>query len=195
VIGGSGSHGDRLTSLTIDHHDTPDADPYARDRARFEITTSREDSRVIDELRQARCTLRGWLHNHDDDARSSWPEASPAAISLWLAARERAVRGKVLAAVRSEQLISIDGTRKPFLTLTAAHGHWVAVRHHSDLEITVAASDLDPGQISTSRSRTPPPACSDPGRQAPTSGRNGLIPEPERAQTSRCCTIAPSRRP
>jgi hypothetical protein len=148
VIGGSGSHGDRLTSLTIDHHDTPDADPYAGDRARFEITTSREDSRVIDELRQARWTLRGWLHNHDDDTRSSWPEASPAAISLWLAAHERAVRGKVLAAVRSEQLISIDGTRKPFLTLTAAHGHWVADRHHGDLAITVAASDLDPGQIS-----------------------------------------------
>jgi hypothetical protein len=68
-------------------------------------------------------------------------------VSLWLAARERAVRAKVLAAVRSEQLISIDGTRKPFLALTAASGHWVAVRHHSDLEITVAAGDLDPGLI------------------------------------------------
>ena len=195
VIGGSGSHGDRLTSLTIDHHDTPDADPYAGDRARFEITTSREDSRVNDELRQARWTLHGWLANNDDDARSSWPEASPAAVSLWLAARERAVRAKVLAAVRSEQLISIDGTRKPFLALTAASGHWVAVRHHSDLEITVAAGDLDPGLITIEpiadrRSPTPPPACSVPGRQAPTSGPNSLTPEPERARTAHARTVA-----
>jgi hypothetical protein len=36
------------------------------------------------------------------------------------------VRGKVLAAVRSEQLISIDGTPAPFLTLTAATGHAAA---------------------------------------------------------------------
>lgn len=146
VIGGSGSHGDRLTSLTIDHHDTPDADPYAGDRPRFEITTSREDSPVNDELRQARWTLHSWLQNKDADARS-WPESSPAAVSLWLAARERAVRGKVLAAVRSEQPVSIDGTPQPFLTLTAPSGHWVAVRHHSDLVITIAASDLDHARI------------------------------------------------
>ncbi|HWE10891.1 MAG TPA: hypothetical protein VG325_16190, partial [Solirubrobacteraceae bacterium] len=147
VIGGSGSHGDRLTSLTIAHHDTPDADPYAGDRPRFEITTSREDSPVNGELHQARWTLDGWLHNNDDDARSSWPEASPAAVSLWLAARDRTVRGKVLGAVRSEQPISIDGTPKPFLSLTTPSGHWVAVRHHGDLVITVAASDLDPTSI------------------------------------------------
>ena len=57
------------------------------------------------------------------------------------------MRGKVLAAVRSEQVIRIDGTPAPFLTLTAASRHWVAVRHHSDLVITVAASDLDPARI------------------------------------------------
>jgi hypothetical protein len=148
VIGGSGSHGDRLTSLTIAHHDTPAADPQAGDRPRFEITTSREDSPVNDELHQARWTLDGWLHNNnDDDARSSWPEASPAAVSLWLAARDRTVRGQVLGAVRSEQEISIDGTPAPFLTLTAPSGHWVALRRHGDLVVTVAASDLDPTGI------------------------------------------------
>jgi hypothetical protein len=147
AIGGSGSHGDQLTSLTIDHYDTPDADPYAGDRPRFEITTSREDTPASDELRQARWTLHSWLQNNDDDTRSSWPEASHAAVTLWLAARHRAVRGKVLAAARFEQPISIDGTPKSFLTLTAASGHWVAVRQHSDLVITVAASDLDPARI------------------------------------------------
>jgi hypothetical protein len=143
VIGGSGSHGDRLTSVTIGHHDMPDADPYAGERPRFEITTSREDSPANDELRQARWTLHSWLQNDDDDARSSWPDASHAAVTLWLAVRDRTARGKVLAAVHSEQLISIDGTPAPFLTLTAATGHWVAVRRHNDLVIAIAASDLD----------------------------------------------------
>jgi hypothetical protein len=147
VIGGSGSHGDRLTSVTIDHYDAPDADSSAGDRPRFEITTSREDSALSDELRQARWTLRSLLQNDDGDARSSWSEASHAAVTLWRAARDRTARGKVLAALRSEQLISIDGTPAPFLTLTAASGHWVAVRRHRDLVITVAASDLDPTAI------------------------------------------------
>jgi hypothetical protein len=146
VLGGSGSHGDRLTSLTINHYDTPDADPFDGDRSRLEITTSREDSPANDELHHARRTLHGWLQNNDD-ARSSWPQASHAAITLWLASRDRAARGEALDAVRSEQLISIDGTPAPFLTRTAATGHWVAVRHHNDLIITIAASDLDPTLI------------------------------------------------
>jgi hypothetical protein len=31
--------------------------------------------------------------------------------------------------------------------LTAATGHWVAVRRHEDLMITIAAHDLDPATI------------------------------------------------
>lgn len=143
LIGGSGSHGDRVTSVTIGHYDTPDADPYAGDRPRYEITTAREDSPASDELRHARWALHGWLQNNDEDARSSWPAASHAAVTLWLAARDRTVRGKVLAAVCSEQLISIDGTLAPFLTLTAGASRWVAVRRHDDLVITIAASDLE----------------------------------------------------
>jgi hypothetical protein len=42
--------------------------------------------------------------------------------------------------------IGLDGTPGPFLTLTAT-GHWVAIRHHNDLIITIAASDLDPTLI------------------------------------------------
>jgi hypothetical protein len=146
VIGGSGSRRDQLTSLTIDHYDAPDADPYAGDRPRFEITTSRPDSPVSDELQQARWTLHTWLQN-DDDARSSWPEASHAAVTLWLAARDRKARAKALAAARSELLISVDGTREPFLTLTAATGHRVAIRRHEDVMITIAARELDPTAI------------------------------------------------
>jgi hypothetical protein len=143
VIGGSTSHGDRVTSLTIDHHNSPDADPYAGDRPRFVLTTSREDSTVNDALRHARETLQNLLMNSDDVDRSFSPQASRAAITLRLAARERAARGKVLAAVRSEHPFSIDETSQPFLTLTADTGHWVAVRRPNDLVITIAAGDLD----------------------------------------------------
>ena len=139
VIGGSGSHGDRLTSLTIAHHDTPDADPYAGDRPRFEITTSREDSLVNGELHQARWTLDGWLHNNDEDARSSWPEASPAAVSLWLAARDAPCAARCWPPCALSSRSASTGTPAPFLTLTTPSGSWVAVRHHGDLVITVAA--------------------------------------------------------
>jgi hypothetical protein len=144
AIGSSGSRGDQMTSLTIDHYDTPDADPYTGERPRFAITTSRANPPVDDELQQARCTLHSWLQNNDEDARSSWPEASHAAVALWLAARDRKSRAKAFAAARFDQLIRIDGERKPFLTLTAATGHWVAVRRHEDLIIMIAASTADP---------------------------------------------------
>jgi hypothetical protein len=145
AIGGSGSRGDRLVSLTIDHYDSSDADPYAGDLSRIEITTSNDDRPLTDELRQARSTLHAWLQNRDGD--TAWPHASDAAITLWLAARDRESRAKVLAAARSEQLIGIDGTPQTFLTLTAPTGHWAAVRRHEDLMITIAAHDLDPTTI------------------------------------------------
>jgi hypothetical protein len=41
-------------------------------------------------------------------------------------------------------MITIDGTAQPFLRLSTPTGHWVAVRRHGDLTITIAAHDLDP---------------------------------------------------
>lgn len=144
-IGGGGSPGDQQTSVTILHHDTRDVDPCPRVRPRIEVTTSIERSRRDDELCKARESLEPWLAN--DGSHSRWPIASHAAITLWLAARRRDVQGGVLAAERSLQLINIDGTPQPFLTLTAPVGRWVAVRHHEDLTITVAAHDLDPSAL------------------------------------------------
>ena len=57
------------------------------------------------------------------------------------------MRAQVLDAIRSEQLIVIDGTPEPFLTLTTPAGRWVAVRRHGHLTITVAGRDLDPTTI------------------------------------------------
>ncbi|MGA2928359.1 MAG: hypothetical protein ABSG43_20680, partial [Solirubrobacteraceae bacterium] len=70
VIGGSGSRDDRLTSLTIRHYDTRDADPYAGDRPRLEITTSIDDSTPGGELWDARRALSSWLHS--DGTHPQW---------------------------------------------------------------------------------------------------------------------------
>lgn len=142
-IGGSGSQGDHLTELTICHYDTPDADPYAGDLPRLEITTSSDD--FGDEAWHARHALENWIRN--DGTQAQWPAASHAALTLWLAARDRATRAQVLAASRSEQPIILEGAAEPFLLLTASHGPWVAVRRHEDLTITIAARDLKPQTI------------------------------------------------
>ncbi|MGA2927553.1 MAG: hypothetical protein ABSG43_16460, partial [Solirubrobacteraceae bacterium] len=101
----------------------------------------------------ARRALSSWLRN--DGTHPQWPKASHAALTLWLHARDREVRAKVLGAERSERLIAIDGAPVPFLTLSAASGRWVAVRRHDDHTVTVAAYDLDPATITLELSPDP----------------------------------------
>ena len=43
--------------------------------------------------------------------------------------------------------ITIDGAREPFLTVGTPTAHWVAVRHHHDVTITIAARDIDPASL------------------------------------------------
>ena len=144
-IGGSGSNGDLLTQITIRHDDSPDADPFADGQHRLEVTTSTDEFQLAHDVRHARETLEGWVANHD--LRSSWPNASHAALTLWLAARHRQCRGMVLSAARTEQRITIDGAAQPFLTLTASTGSWVAVHAHHDLMIAIAGHDLAPSAL------------------------------------------------
>ncbi len=60
------------------------------------------------------------------------------------------------AATQTEKLITIDGTPEPLNTLTPLSGRWVAVRHHGDLTITVAANDLEPTAIELEPIPDPP---------------------------------------
>jgi hypothetical protein len=144
-IGGSGSHGDALTEITIRHDDAADSDPYAGAQHRLEVTTSNDEFQLANELRHARETLEVWVVNSEPPM--SWCGKSHAAITLWLAARQRRSRGQVLAARRTERAVTIDGTPQRFLTLTAPTGSWVAVRTHRDLMITIAGHELDPGAL------------------------------------------------
>jgi hypothetical protein len=141
-IAGSNISGDEQTSITIRHDATLQPDPFPPGRAQVEVTTSTKSEHGDDELRTAREALHSWLHS--EGGGSAWPDASRAATTLWLRARDREVRARALNAERSVQPIAIDGTPEPFLTLAAATGGWVAVRRHGDLIITIsAAHDLD----------------------------------------------------
>jgi hypothetical protein len=144
-LGGSGSQGDQLTEITVYHYETPDADPYAGDRPRLAITTKRDELHAGEMLSEARQMLENWIR--EDAGAARWPDASRAAITLWLRARDRERRAAVLGAVRSEQLIAIDDASTEMLMLNAPRNRWVAVARHADLTIIVAASDLEPAPL------------------------------------------------
>jgi hypothetical protein len=144
-LGGSGSRGDELTEITLYQYETPEADPYAGDRPRFVLTTRRDDEAPGELLHEARRALEDWILRDAGAAR--WPDASRAAITLWLRARDRQSRVAVLDAVQSEQLITIDGVSTRTLMLNAPRNRWVAVAHHADLTIIVAAHDLEPASL------------------------------------------------
>lgn len=145
-VAGSQLRGTEQTSITIRHDATPQSDAFPRVRPTLEVTTSVEPERGGEELPTARVALESWLHS--DGGTSPWPDASHAAITLWLSARDRDVRARVLNAERSVQPIAIDGAPESFLTLTTPTGGWVAVRNHGDLTITLAAAHgLDPATL------------------------------------------------
>lgn len=115
-LGGSGSHGDDLTEITIYHYDTPDADPFAGDPPRLEVTTKREPH-ANTLLLEARHTLENWIVRGAEGG--DWPDASRAAIALWLRARDRERRAAALGAVRSKEPMIIDGSSTPAVMMTA----------------------------------------------------------------------------
>ncbi len=149
-IGGSASRDDALTEITVRQDETPDSDSDVGDpdvgaQHRLEVITSIDEFQRANEHRHAREILEVRVANNEP--QMPWCGKSHAAITLWLAAHHRRSRGHVLAAHVAEQLITIDGSPQPFLTLTASTGSWVAVRIHRDLIITIAGHDLDPGAL------------------------------------------------
>jgi hypothetical protein len=143
-ISSSGWSGECVTSVTIAHTKSENADPR-RERPRIEITTSTEEP-AGDELRVARCTFETWIREGAIDARRS-AQQSAAAITLEVRADARRRRAASLAATRSEPLIKIDGISSPFVALATPRGRWVAVRRHNDPTVTIAACDLEPETV------------------------------------------------
>ncbi len=143
-ITGHGSQDGQTTEITVQHHDTEDADPWTGARPRLTVTTKREPY-PSDAVEEARHALRNWISN--DPSAASWPQASHAAITLWLRARERERRAMVLGGIRSEQLIEIDGTPSVTLTISAPGSRWAATASLGDLTIVLAARDLEPSTV------------------------------------------------
>jgi hypothetical protein len=142
-INGSGSHGDDVTRLTIAHARTlPDA--MFVPRPRIEITTS-IDPHEPGELAIARETLASRIEA--DVSRQPTDGLSDAALTLWFRAARRRRAASSYEAPVSETDITVDGAREPFLTVGSLNAHWVAVRRHHDVTITIAAREIDPASL------------------------------------------------
>jgi hypothetical protein len=142
-ISGSGSHGDDLTQLVIAHAETL-SDAMFVQRPRIEVTTSL-DPYQPGELAVARDAFASGIEA--DANRQPTDGLSDGALTLWFrAARRRRVAGSYQAPV-SETEIAIDGAREPFLRVGTPNAHWVAVRRHHDVTITIAAREIDPASL------------------------------------------------
>jgi hypothetical protein len=139
---GSGSDDDgELTEISIYYYETPDADPTEGDLPRLAVVTKRGELNGGGEaLREARQTLQGWIGRTTGRARM--PQASHAAITLWINARRRERRAEALGSGRSEQLITIDGEPTKTLMLSATRNDWAGVACWSGLTIIVAGREV-----------------------------------------------------
>jgi hypothetical protein len=152
-LGGSGSSNEETTEITIKHYNTAPADPFAGAPPRLLVTTKRDDFHARRPLSEAREALESWVLA---DAPEPWPDASHAALTLWLRARDRKRRAVVLDAARSEQPIIIDGSPTTALMLETPGGQWVAVTRHAGLTIIVAAHDVEPTSLRLQPIADPP---------------------------------------
>jgi hypothetical protein len=142
-INGQGSHGDDLTHLRIAHAETLPDSMFVQ-RPRIEVTTS-IDPYQPGELAVARDAFASVVEA-DANGRPT-DDLSDAALTLWFrAARRRRVAGSHAAPV-SQTEITIDGARAPFLTVGTPNAHWVAVRRHHGVTITIAAREIDPASL------------------------------------------------
>lgn len=142
-INGSGSRGDELTRVVVAHAETfPDSIFVARPR--IEITTS-VDPYEPGELALARDAFVSAIE--PDGHGQLADDLSDAAVTLWFRAARRRRAAAAHQAPVSESEITIEGARTPFLTVGATNGHWVAVRRHQNLTVTIVARGIDPTSL------------------------------------------------
>jgi hypothetical protein len=142
-INGQGSHGDDLTHLTIAHAETLPDSMFVQ-RPRIEITTS-IDPYQRGELAVARDAFASRIEAEAN--RQPTDGLSDAALTLWFRAARCHRAASSHQAPVSETEITIDGAREPFLTVGTPNAHWVAVRRHHDVTITIAAREIDPTSL------------------------------------------------
>jgi len=94
--------------------------------------------------------LRSVLANVDE---APWPDASRAAVTLWLRARERAVIARIAGATQGALTLAVDGRPQSFELLDAGAGAWAATARIGDVAVTVAAAGTGPETIGLRRVR------------------------------------------
>lgn len=144
-LGGSRAQNGQCTEVTVNHYDTPNPDPWNGDRPRLKVTTEHGAVHPCGALQRARGRLENWVCADEEGTR--WPDASRAAITLWLRGRARERRAAVLSASRSEQHLTINDTPTAALALSTQCGRWVAMAAYAELTIIVAAHDLQPASL------------------------------------------------
>ena len=142
-INGSGSHGDDLTHLVIAHAETLPDFTFIQ-RPRIEITTSIDPYQPA-EAAIARDTFAQGIEA--DASRRPTDGLSDAALTLWSRAARRRRAAASHEAPVSDTEITINGVRKPFLTVGTPNARWVAVRRDHDVTITIAAREIDPASL------------------------------------------------
>lgn len=189
-LGGCSSQDGQCSEVTIDHYDTPDANLCKGDRVRLAVTTTLGATRPGRGLWEARDRLEGWVGV--DEGATRWPDASRAAVTLWLRARNRERRARVLEAVRSEEWLTVDGTLTAALVLRTPDGQWIALTTHAGLAITAAGRSSHRGRSASGRSPTRSQNSS--GRNHPASDRR--CPTATYGQSPHTCRSAliPRRR-
>lgn len=143
-LGGSGGRDGQCTEVTVKHYDTPYADPWNGARPRLTVTTELGALHPHEAVERARSRLESWVA---DEETARWPDASRAAMTLWLRGRDRQRRATVLSAVRSEQHLTINDTPTDALVLRTQRGRWVAMAAYAGLTIIVAAHDFQPASL------------------------------------------------
>ena len=142
-INGQASSGDDLIQLAVAHAEAL-SDSMFVTRPRIEVTTS-VDPHQAGELAIARDAYASGI---EVDSNAQPTEGlSDAALTLWFrAVRRRRAATSHAAAVR-EIPIMIDGTPEPFVTVGTLNAHWVAVRRHHDVTITIEGREVAPDSL------------------------------------------------
>jgi len=145
-VGGSGSRDEVQTEVTIYQYESiTTEDPQLEQKPSLSITTALNERLHRDGPAELRDALEQWVDRQRGP--QDWPEASNAAITLWLRARQRERRAYVLAATQAESELTLDGVVVKAKRLTTENGLWVASVGHDDFTLVICARDTDPATL------------------------------------------------
>jgi hypothetical protein len=145
-VGGSGLRDEVQTEVTIYQYESiTTEDPQLEQKPSLSITTALTERLHRDGPAELRDALEQWVDRQRGP--QDWPEASYAAITLWLRARQRERRAYVLTATQARSELTLDGVLVKAKRLTTENGLWVASVDRDDFTLVICARDTDPATL------------------------------------------------